>query len=65
MEEKIYNWLLVKKDGTWNGSYNAEAKLKPFCGDSKNYEWIKWNKPLPDDINSVSYKYVDGNLIKV
>ncbi len=64
MEEKIYNWLLVKKDGSWNGSFNANAIEKPHCGDS-NYEWIKWGKPLPGDIDTVDYKYSKGKLIKV
>lgn len=64
-EEKIYNWLYLKKDGSWGGSFNADAKLKPFCGDPDNYEWIKWNKPIPDEILQAepgTVKYEKGEV---
>jgi len=60
MEEQIYRFILIKKVGnrymTW-----VNAK-EPKCAEPEIYEWVGWNKPLPDDIDTIQYKYIDGEL---
>ena len=63
MEETIYTYFLIKTDGTYRGW--SKAINKPPCGDPDNYEWISWNKPLPEDIDTVQYKYENGELIAI
>ncbi len=55
MEETIYTFILTKTDGTYLGW--SKAKEEKEAGDGM--QWIEWNKPLPDDIDSegVVYKY--------
>lgn len=60
MEETIYTWILTKTAGTFLGW--SKAIEEPLCGDPDNMQWIKWNKPLPPDIDSVPYKYENGEL---
>ena len=60
MEEIIYTFLLIKKDGTYLGW--SKAAETPPCGDIKNMEWIEWNNPLPDDIDISDYMYENGEL---
>lgn len=53
MEEIIYTFLLIKKDGTYLGW--SKAIDIPPNGDPDNLEWIEWNKPLPEDIEEREY----------
>lgn len=50
IKKDIYNWLLVKKDGTWNNLWSKSID-KPQCGEPDKLEWIEWNKPLPNMID--------------
>jgi hypothetical protein len=59
-EEIIYTFILTKTDGTYLGW--SKAKEIPPCGDTDNMSWVEWNKPLPDDIDTVQYKYENGEL---
>ena len=60
MEETIYTYLLIKKDGTYLGW--SRALDTPPCGDPDNLEWVEWNKPLPEDIDQRSYTFNNGEL---
>ncbi len=60
MEERIYTHILTKTDGTYLGWSKAESE-KP-AGDGM--QWETWNKPLPEDIDTGNYTYIDGDLIK-
>jgi len=58
MEEIIYTYILIKTDGTYLGW--SKAKTEKTAGDGM--QWIEWNKPLPEDIDTVQYKYENGEL---
>ena len=58
MEEIIYTYILTKTDGTYLGWSKAPSVTK--AGDGM--QWQEWNKPLPEDIDSVQYKYENGEL---
>ena len=58
-EEIIYTYILIKTDGTYLGWSKAPEVKK--AGDGM--EWIEWNKPLPEDIDSKEYKLVKGELV--
>ena len=58
MEEIIYTYILIKTDGTYLGWSKAETE-KP-AGDGM--QWIEWGKELPEDIDTVPYKYENGEL---
>ena len=60
MEEIIYTHILTKTDGTYLGW--SKALVEKPAGDGM--QWIEWNKPLPEDIDTESYTYVEGNLLK-
>lgn len=53
-----YTYILIKTDGTYLGWSKAEKEIKAGAG----MEWIKWNKELPEDIDTAKYKYTNGKL---
>ena len=57
-EEIIYKHILIKDDGTYLGW--SKAKTEKPAGDGM--QWIERNKPLPEDIDTVPYKYENGEL---
>ena len=60
MEEIIYTYILIKTDGTYLGW--SKAKTEKQAGDGM--QWIEWNKPLPEDIDTSTYKLVGGALVE-
>ena len=62
MEEKTYKELLIRK------SDNKYIDFNPFHDKDHQiidgYYFVEWNKPLPEDIDSVQYKYENGALIR-
>ena len=58
-EEIIYTYILIKTDNTYLG-WSKAPSVKP-AGDGM--QWIEWNKPLPEDIDSKEYKLVKGELV--
>jgi hypothetical protein len=68
VNEIIYTWILIKKsDNTYLNSHRQIEKPKygnngHETDSDPDVEWIEWNKPLPDDIDTVPYKYEDGEL---
>ncbi len=62
-DEIIYTYILIKKDGTYLGC--SKAPTEPPCGEPDKLEWIEWNKPLPEDIDTGEYKFKNGELIKI
>jgi len=56
-----YVWILIVKSNGIVCNY-SRALDRPKCHDEIKFEWIKWGKPLPDDIDSVVYKYENGEL---
>lgn len=61
MKEIIYTYILIKTDGTYLGWSKAPTVKEAADG----MQWIEWNKPLPGDIDSVQYKYENGELKEV
>jgi len=61
-EEIIYTYILTQIDGTYLGW--SKAPTEPPNGDTVNMQWIEWNKPLPEDIDTVGYKYENGELVE-
>jgi hypothetical protein len=59
----MYKWILIKV-GTSDYIGWSKSIKEPICNDSVNLKWVEWNKPLPDDIDSVQYKYGKGKLKK-
>lgn len=56
VEEKIFNWILIRKDTQiyidWaNG-------IKPNVGEPDLLEWIEWNKPIPPDAGQEGVGYI-------
>ena len=62
MKSIIYNWILIKIDGTYLGWSKAE-KESPN-GDPDNLQWIEWNKELPEDIDNIGCQYKNGELVR-
>lgn len=61
MEDKIiYTYILIKTDGTYLGW--SKAKTEKTAGDGM--KWVEWNKSLPEDIDSMQYKYKNKTLVK-
>ncbi len=64
MDETIYTHILIKKsDSTYLGWSKAKEEKPAGTG----MEWIKWNKPIPDDILQAepgTVKYENGELVK-
>ncbi len=62
-EEKIYNWILIRKD---NNKYVSWGNgTKPPVGEPDLLEWKEWNKPLHEDIDTASYRYENDELIEI
>ncbi len=57
-EEIIYTHILTKTDGTYLGWSKAKTEKPAGTG----MKWHEWNKPLPKDIETASYKYKDREL---
>lgn len=57
-EEIIYTYILIKEDGTYLGW----SKSKEVKEAGNGMQWIEWNKPLPNDIETKQYVYEDGEL---
>ncbi len=65
---ELYNWLYVKKDGTWNCAWNQNSVKMPRNGDPENYDWIDWTeeqtdgirvgRPLPPDAGQEGVDYI-------
>lgn len=63
MEERIYKSLLIKESNNTYMGFEPTKNLDPDLPDigAGMYE-IAWNKPLPEDIDSLQYKYENGEL---
>ena len=62
--EQIYTNICIEiASGTVVNRYRGNQELTNKHPDL--YEWIEWNKPLPEDIDSVQYKYVDCDLERI
>ncbi len=59
MEETIYTHILIKKS---DNKYLGWSKAKTEKPAGTGMEWIEWNKPLPEDIDTEKYKYKNGKL---
>ena len=63
MEDKIYKSILIlESDNSYlgfNPSHNPDPNEPDIGAGMKE---IEWNKPLPEDIDSVQYKYENGTL---
>ena len=58
-----YNFILIKKiDNKYMGW--SKANNKPSSDALNNFEWIEWNKELPDDIDTTDYKYKNNELTR-
>lgn len=63
IEENTWKWILINKSTKeYYSKHNSETI--PRNGDPDKIEWIEWNKPLPEDIDTVGYKYENGELVK-
>jgi len=65
VEENIIDWILIRKDNQKYVSWGNGTK--PEVGEPDLLEWIEWNKELPEDIDTVQYKYdkKTNSLIKL
>ena len=61
MEKTIYTFILCKEDG----SYLGWSKAKDEIESGEDMQWVKWDKTLPDDIDSIEYKYIKGKLKRI
>jgi len=59
-DEIVYTFILCKTDGSYLGWSKAPEVTEAGAG----MQWIEWNKPLPDDIDEVTYKYENDELVK-
>ena len=58
----IYTFILIKTDGSkYMGWSKAPKKPKDVTG----LKWYPWGKELPDDIDTMDYKYENSELTKV
>ena len=76
MEEEIeiiYTYILIKTDGTYLGWSKANgAKISEESSETApsgikagdGMQWIEWNKPLPEDIDTSTYNLVGGTLVE-
>ena len=61
--EMVYTQIcIVIKTGEVVNKYRGDAVITNKHPDI--YKWIKWGKPLPDDIDEGGYKYKKGKLAK-
>ena len=60
MKETLYTYILIKTDGTYLGWSKAPSVEPAGAG----MQWIEWNKPLPEDIDSSTYNLVGGTLVE-
>lgn len=62
MDEPIlYNYILVKTDGSkYIGWSKATKKPKDVTG----LKWYPWSKELPENIDTEGYRYNKGELVK-
>ncbi len=59
-EETVYTYILIKaSDKTYLGWSKAPAEKKAGTG----MKWVKWNKPLPHDIDEKSYILKGSKLL--
>ena len=60
-ESMIYTYILIKTDGN---KYMGWSKAPEKPADVTGLKWYKWGKELPEDIDTVDYKYNNGKLVK-
>ena len=53
IEKETYNWILIKKSGEYMSW--SKSLTEPPCGEPDILEWIKWDKELPEDIDTADY----------
>lgn len=59
--KEVYNFILVK---TETNRYVDWKNTKDKPDDVADLKWYPWGKELPEDIDTVDYKYIDGKLVK-
>ena len=59
-EEIIYTYILIKEE---DNNYLGWSKAPTVKKAGDGMQWIEWNKPLPEDIDSKEYKLVKGELV--
>ena len=62
MEPIIYTYILIKTDGS---KYMGWSKAPDKPDDVTGLKWYSWDKELPEDIDTVDYKYDNDKLTKV
>ena len=55
----LYTFILIKEE---DNNYLGWSKAPTVKKAGDGMRWVEWNKPLPEDIDTIPYKYGNGEL---